>query len=51
MEYQRSCIGLDSKNMPQNYFDSNPKMPKVIPTISQNAQKYLKPKSNFSKLF
>jgi hypothetical protein len=59
MEYQKSCIGLDSRTMPKwptwgrdakIYFDSNPEMLKMIPTLSENAQKYLKPRSNFSKI-
>jgi hypothetical protein len=36
--------------MPKIYFDSNPKMLKMIPTLSENVQKYLKPRSNSSKI-
>jgi hypothetical protein len=36
--------------MPKIYFDANPEMLKMIPTLSENAQKYLKPRSNSSKI-
>jgi hypothetical protein len=36
--------------MPKIYVDSNPEMLKMIPTLSENVQKYLKPTSNFSKI-
>jgi hypothetical protein len=42
--------GQPGAEMPKIYFDSNLEMLKMIPTLSENAQKYLKPRSNSSKI-
>jgi hypothetical protein len=42
--------GQPGAEMPKIYFDFNPKMFKMIPTLRKNVQKYLKPRSNSSKI-
>jgi hypothetical protein len=59
MEYQKSRMDLilglcqnsqPGAEMPKIYFDSNPELFKMIRTLSENAQKYLKPRSNSYKI-